>query len=137
MGMTPQEMDRKVDQHFGFEARDDVDGVLATLAPDGARHCRMAAWTDAWPGRRAAVLRALFADLSDGKVSAEAGFMATISWSTSRSGAAERQETFRACRQNRPLEFRLARHRIRQNGDIKRENVWVDLAAIMQQLPQV
>ena len=34
MAMTPKEMDRKVDEHFGFEARDDVEGVLATLAPD-------------------------------------------------------------------------------------------------------
>jgi hypothetical protein len=38
---------------------------------------------------------------------------------------------------DRPLEFRLL-HVIEfaTNGDIKRENVWVDLAAIMQQLPQ-
>ena len=38
---------------------------------------------------------------------------------------------------NRSLEFRLL-HVIEfaKNGDIKRENVWVDLAAIMRQLPQ-
>ena len=38
----------------------------------------------------------------------------------------------------RPLEFRLL-HIIEfaDNGDIKRENVWVDLAAIQQQLPPV
>ena len=34
MVLTPAEMDRKIDEHFGFEARDDVEGVLATLAPD-------------------------------------------------------------------------------------------------------
>lgn len=34
MAMTPAEMDRKIDEHFDFEARDDVEGVLATLAPD-------------------------------------------------------------------------------------------------------
>ena len=34
MALTPAEMDRKIDEHFGFEARDDVEGVLATLAPD-------------------------------------------------------------------------------------------------------
>jgi hypothetical protein len=27
-------MDLKIDEHFGFEARDDVEGVLTTLAPD-------------------------------------------------------------------------------------------------------
>ena len=34
MSLSPQEMDRSIDEHFGFEARDDVQGVLATLAPD-------------------------------------------------------------------------------------------------------
>jgi hypothetical protein len=38
---------------------------------------------------------------------------------------------------NRPLSFRLL-HVIEfaDSGHIKRENVWLDLAAIMQQLPQ-
>jgi len=38
---------------------------------------------------------------------------------------------------NRPLEFRLL-HVVEfaDNGDIARENVWLDLAAIIQQLPQ-
>ena len=27
-------MDRKIDEHFSFEAKDDVEGVLATLSPD-------------------------------------------------------------------------------------------------------
>ena len=34
MALTTQQMDRKIDEHFGFEAGDDVDGVLATLAAD-------------------------------------------------------------------------------------------------------
>jgi hypothetical protein len=32
--LTREQMDRKLDDHFGFEARDDVEGVLATLASD-------------------------------------------------------------------------------------------------------
>ena len=38
---------------------------------------------------------------------------------------------------NRPLEFRLL-HIIEfaGGGDIKRENVWIDLAAVLRQLPQ-
>lgn len=38
---------------------------------------------------------------------------------------------------NRPLEFRLL-HVVQfaDNGDIARENVWIDFAAILQQLPQ-
>jgi uncharacterized protein len=38
---------------------------------------------------------------------------------------------------NRRLEFRLL-HIVQfaDNGDIRRENVWIDLAAILEQLPQ-
>jgi len=37
MALTPKEMDRKRDEHFGYEARDDVEGVPASLSQD-ARH---------------------------------------------------------------------------------------------------
>jgi predicted ester cyclase len=38
---------------------------------------------------------------------------------------------------NRPLEFRLL-HVVQfaDNGDIARENVWIDMAAIIRQLPE-
>ena len=38
---------------------------------------------------------------------------------------------------NRPLEFRML-HVVEfaDNGAIKRENVWIDLAAVIRQLPQ-
>src|SRR3982750_2126515 len=69
MTLTPREMDRRIDEHFGFEARDDVAGVLATLAPD-AEHDIVG-----WPsgpthGRDAArpFYEALFQDLAEGEV---------------------------------------------------------------------
>ena len=31
MALTRAEMDQKIDEHFEYEARDDVEGVLATL----------------------------------------------------------------------------------------------------------
>ena len=34
MALTRTQMDQKIDEHFGFEARDDIEGVLATLSPD-------------------------------------------------------------------------------------------------------
>jgi hypothetical protein len=34
MSMTPQQLDQLVEEHFGFEATDDVDGVMATLTKD-------------------------------------------------------------------------------------------------------
>ena len=37
MTITREEMDRDVDDHFAFEANDDVEGVLASLG-DGVEH---------------------------------------------------------------------------------------------------
>ena len=139
MAMTPAEMDRKVDEHFGFEARDDVEGVLATLAPDVVHDIV------GWPlgpthGRDGArpFYQALFADLSGGEVECLKrlygdDFLVDESvWRGRAPGS-----PFGLAGRNRPLEFRLL-HVIEfaKNGDIKRENVWVDLAAITQQLPQ-
>jgi SnoaL-like domain len=38
MGMSHEEMDRVVDDHFKFEATDDLDGVMASFAPRPIRH---------------------------------------------------------------------------------------------------
>ena len=69
MALTRSEMDGSIDEHFGYEARDDVDGVLATLDPD-VEHDIVG-----WPlgpshGRDAtrAFYTALFTDLADGQV---------------------------------------------------------------------
>ena len=64
--------------------------------------------------------------------------MARIFSSTNRCGAAARRaRPFGLEGKNRPLEFRLL-HVVQfaDNGDIQRENVWIDFAAILQQLPQ-
>lgn len=139
MALTRTDMDRKIDEHFGFEARDDVEGVLATLAPD-VEHDIVG-----WPsgpthGREAArpFYEALFADLSDGSVECLRrlygdNFLVDESlWRGKAPG-----KPFGIEGKNRPLEFRLL-HVIEftDNGDIRRENVWVDLAAILRQLPQ-
>ena len=34
MALSREQMDSKIDEHFGFEAKDNVAGVLATLTPD-------------------------------------------------------------------------------------------------------
>ena len=34
MNPTPQQIDEIINQHFMFEATDDVDGVTASLTPD-------------------------------------------------------------------------------------------------------
>lgn len=139
MAMTREEMDRKIDEHFGFEAQDDVEGVLSTLT-DEVEHDIVG-----WPGgptrgREGArpFYEALFADLSDGQVRCLKrlygdGFLVDESlWKGNAPG-----RPFGIEGGNRPLEFRLL-HVIEfeDDGHIRRENVWVDLAAIAAQLPQ-
>jgi predicted ester cyclase len=132
-------MDHKIDEHFGFEARDDVAGVLATLAPDVEHD--IVGWpagpTHGRDGARA-FYETLFADLSDGKVTClkrlyGENFLVDESlWRGKAPG-----KPFGLNGRNRPLEFRLL-HVIEfaKDGAIARENVWLDLAAIMRQLPQ-
>ena len=138
MAMTPAEMDRKIDEHFGFEARDDVEGVLATLAPDVVHD--VVGWpTGPAHGREAArpFYETLFADLAGGEVTCLRryhgdNFLVDESlWRGTTPG-----RPFGIEGRGRPLEFRLL-HVIEfaGNGEIARETVWVDLAAVIQQLP--
>jgi hypothetical protein len=139
MAMTRAEMDQRLDEHFAFEARDDVEGVLATLAPDVVHD--IVGWpTGPAHGREAArpFYETLFADLSDGKVASLRrlygdGFLVDESlWQGKAPG-----RPFGLEGRNRPLEFRLL-HVVEfaGNGDIARENVWIDMAAVLRQLPQ-
>jgi predicted ester cyclase len=139
MALTREQMDRKLDEHFGFEAADNVEGVLATLTDD-AEHDIVG-----WPagptsGRERArpFYENLFADLADGQVRSLRrlyGDDFMVDDSVWRGTAAGRP--FGLEGRGRPLEFRLL-HVIEfdEAGDMRRENVWIDLAAIQQQLPQ-
>ncbi|SAL50616.1 ester cyclase [Caballeronia humi] len=138
MALTRSEMDRKIDEHFRFENLDDVDGVLETLSPD-VEHDIVG-----WPagpthGRAAArpFYEALFAGLSESRVECLRrlyGDAFVVDESLWRGKAPGRP--FGLEGHGRPLEFRLL-HVVEfaETGDIRRENVWVDLAAIMRQLP--
>lgn len=140
MALTRSEMDRKLDEHFRFEAQDHVEGVLATLSPD-VEHDVVGWPTGPSRGRESArpFYETLFADLSEGKVETRRrlygdNFMVDDSlWSGRAPG-----RPFGMDGRNRALAFRLL-HVIEfaDNGDIRRENVWVDIGAILQQLPQV
>ncbi|MGK9166169.1 ester cyclase [Inquilinus limosus] len=139
MSLTPAEMDQKIDEHFGFEARDDVDGVLSTLAPD-VQHDVIGWPTGPIQGRENVrpFYEALFADLAEGEVTGSRrlygeGFL--VDESIWRGRAVGRP--FGLEGRGRPLEFRLL-HVIEfaEDGGIQREAVWTDLAAIIRQLPQ-
>ena len=138
--MTAEEMDSKLDEHFGFEATDDVEGVLATLAPD-ATHDIVGYPTGPTRGRDAArgFYEQMFADLAESGVTSVRRlygerFMVDESlWSGRAPG-----RPFGLEGRNRPLEFRLL-HVLEFTDDgrhIQREQVWVDMAAIVRQLPQ-
>jgi len=132
-------MDHMMDDHFGYEMRDDVEGVLATLA-DNVEHDIVGWPSGPTQGREGArpFYEALFSDLSDGSVTSLRrlygdGFLVDDSvWKGKAVG-----HPFGLEGRGRPLEFRLL-HVVEFSdaGSISRENVWIDLASIMQQLPQ-
>lgn len=139
MPLTREEMNRKIDEHFGFEADDDVEGVLATLAPD-ATHDIVG-----WPsgpthGRENArpFYETMFRDLAESKVTCVKrlygdNFLIDESiWEGKAPGS-----PFGIEGRNRPLSFRLL-HVVEftEAGQMQRENVWIDMAAIIEQLPQ-
>ena len=139
MSLTREEMDHKLDEHFGFECRDDVAGVLSTLA-EGVEHDIVGSPTGPTHGRDAArgFYESLFSDLSDSQVRSirrlyGENFMVDESlWQGRAPG-----RPFGLEGRNRPLEFRLLHVlEFTPAGAIQRENVWLDLAAILRQLPQ-
>ena len=139
MPLTRHQMDSKIDEHFAFEANDNVEGVLATLTPD-VEHDIVGAPTGPTHGPAGArpFYESLFSDLSDGRVRTvkrlygEDFLVDESVWSGKAPG-----RPFGLEGRGRPLEFRLL-HVIEfaGSGNIKRENVWIDLASILQQLPQ-
>src|SRR5688572_8244326 len=140
MSLTPAQMDRKIDEHFAFEAADDVAGVLATLAPD-ATHDIVGYPTGPTRGRESArgFYEQMFADLAESRVKVVKrlygeNFLVDESvWDGRAPG-----RPFGLKGRNRPLTFRIL-HVVEFTGDgrqIQREQVWLDMAAIIQQLPQ-
>lgn len=138
MSLTPAQMDQKMDEHFGFEGRDDVAGVLSTLTPDVEHD--IVGWPTGpthGPDGARPFYELLFADLADGEVTSlrrlyGENFMVDDSVWTGRAPG----RPFGIEGGDRPLSFRLL-HVVEfaDSGAIRRENVWVDLAAIQRQLP--
>ncbi len=139
MALTREQMDQKLDEHFGFEMSDNVEGVLATLSDDVVHDIvGMPSGPTYGPAAARGFYEALFSDLSDGQVVSRRrlygdNFMVDDSlWSGRAPG-----RPFGIEARNRPLSFRLLHVlEFKDDGVISRENVWVDLATIQQQLPQ-
>ena len=141
MGLTREEMDKVVDDHFRFEATDDIEGVMASFVPDGPIMHECVPSTVGIlhdRGQMADFYKNLFACAKGEKATMIRRFYGEdflVDESVWKGRAPGRP--FGLEGRDRPLEFRLL-HVVEYapDGRLKRENVWLDLAAILQQLPQ-
>lgn len=138
MNPIPQEqLDRMVDRHFRFEAEDDVEGVLSTMVEDLEHELVGGPW-GLLRGQEAArgFYETLFADLAGEKVTTlrryyGADFVVDESlWEGTASG-----HPLGIPGDGRRLAFKILHiFDMAPDGRIKRETVWLDTAAITQQL---
>jgi ketosteroid isomerase-like protein len=137
MKMTRQEMDALIDEHFRFEATDNVDGVLASLA-DEVRHevipSPMGEQTDKAGIRR--FYQMLFAELKGEDVTpvrrlyGENFVVDEAIWH----GTVADGRPFLLQGKKGKVSFRLLHVFELRDGKIASEQVWCDLAALQRQL---
>lgn len=134
---TREQMDRMVDEHFDYEMRDDVAGVLSTL-DDNVDHDVVGSPLGPLTTKEQAreFYENLYSDLDGHKVTMKRryygdGFMVDESlWE----GVAVGQP-LGIPGKGRPLSFRILHvFEFDDNCVIRRENVWMDYMAILQQL---
>lgn len=134
--LTPSEMDAVLDAHYKYEAADDVDGVLSTVTDDVVHDV---VGFPMGPATGKAAVRGfyehLFADISGEKITPlrrlyGPNFLVDeVIWE---GRAVGRPFGFEG--RNRRFSHRLLHVLEFRDGLISRENVWLDFAAIAQQL---
>lgn len=137
MGMSREQMDRAVNEHFGYEAADDLDGVMASLADDVEHEIvpsPVGAQTDK------AGIRAYYATLfkalkGDGvtpikRYYGEDFLIDETLWN----GEIFDGGPFLCDGRSGKASFRLLHIFEFRDGKISREQAWCDLAAIQRQL---
>ncbi|MBI5719098.1 MAG: ester cyclase [Burkholderiales bacterium] len=135
--ITRSAMDRAIDEHFAYEGRDDVAGVLATLSDD-VDHDIVGSPTGPLRGKGAvrAFYEQLFADLRQERVTSKHRYYGedfVVDESVWRGTAVGNPLGFAG--RNRPLQFRILHlFEFGKAGAIRRENVWMDTGAIAAQL---
>jgi ketosteroid isomerase-like protein len=137
MSMTHEQMDAIVDEHFRFEALDDVDGVMRTLL-EGAVHevipSPVGALDD--PGEQRAYYELLFDSIRGETVEplrryyGENFLVDESLWH----GRIKDGRPFLCDGRSGDVSFRLLHVFEFRDGKISREQVWCDLAAIQRQL---
>lgn len=135
--LTREQLDAIIERHFRFEVQDDVDGVLATMTED-LEHDVVGSPLGVLrgPGQARQFYEGLFADLSGEKVTSlrryhGPDFVVDESlWEGHAPGT-----PFGIPGHGRRIAFRLLHiFDIAADGRIRRENVWLDMASILQQL---
>jgi ketosteroid isomerase-like protein len=135
--MTRERMDELVARHFGFEAADDVDGVMSTLA-EGAVHevipSPMGPITD--PARQRAYYEMLFGAIRGEGVEPLRRLYGDdfVIDETLWHGTVEDGRPFLCDGRSGEVSFRLLHVFEFVDEEIAREQVWCDLAAIQRQL---
>ncbi len=137
MSMTREQMDALVNEHFGFEASDDVDGVMGTL-DDDAEHevipSPVGVLRD--PEKQRSYYEMLFGCLKGESVEplrrlyGDNFLIDETLWH----GYIEDGEPFLCDGKSGKVSFRLLHVFEMDGGKISREQVWCDLAAIQRQL---
>ena len=134
---TPAELDRIIDEHFGYEATDDVDGVVATLA-DQVEHEVVPSPVGAQTDKRdiRSYYRMLFASLEGERVETLRRYYGDdfVIDETLWHGRVRDGRPFLCDGKSGPVSFRLLHVFEVREGKIAREQVWCDLAAIQRQL---
>ena len=137
MGMTPEQMDQLVNEHFNYEATDDIDGVMSSLSEDAEHEVipsPLGALTDR--AKMRAYYEMLFGDLKGENVTpvrrlyGEDILVDETIWH----GYINDGRPFLCNGKSGPVSFRLLHVFNFRDGKIGREQVWCDLAAIQQQL---
>ena len=137
MRTTRDEMDDLVNRHFGFEASDDVDGVMSTLV-DGAEHevipSPVGSLDD--PAKQRAYYELLFSSITGESVEPIRRYYGEdfVVDETLWHGTVEDGRPFLCDGRSGEVSFRLLHVFEIRDGKIAREQVWCDLAAIQRQL---
>jgi hypothetical protein len=135
--MNRAEIDRLIDEHFGYEAADDVGSVVASLTEDAEHHV-IPSPVGILDDRKQIqdYYRTLFRCIRGEKVTpvrrlyGDDFVVDEAIWQ----GHVEDGGIFLCEGKRGPVSFRILHVFEFRDGQIRRENVWCDLAAIQRQL---
>lgn len=137
MEMTRQQVDRLIDEHFGYEAADDVSGVMKSLTDD-ARHEIIPSPYGELTGHESirGMYESLFRDLKGEGVTPLRRLYGPdfVVDETVWHGHVADGRPFLCAGRSGKVSFRLLHIFELRAGKIAGEHVWCDLAAIQRQL---